>query len=78
MGVAVRVIAKFKEIINSPAAMVKFHAFSVVFWMIMIPVSHFTGLSESVPFLNLISLWALVAAHWAGFQGAHAERSSSS
>ena len=62
------------DTLNSPGAMVQVHGWSVVFWMVMIPVSYVTGLKDSVPFLNFISLWALVAAHWSGFQGAHAER----
>ena len=69
---------KLLGLINSPDAMVKFHGFSVLLWIIMIPVCVLTPLKDSVPFLVFISVWALVAAHWAGFQGAHAERTSSS
>lgn len=29
---------------------------------------------ESILFLALMSLWANIAAHWAAFQGSHAEK----
>lgn len=39
----------------------------VVFFVALIPVAFITGLIESVTFVSLLSLWALVAAHgsWA-------------
>lgn len=51
----------------------KFHASAVVFFMFLtIPAVLFWA--ESVPFLVYISMWALIAAHWAAFQGAHSEK----
>lgn len=41
--------------------------FFVVFFVVLIPVSFITGLINSVAFVSLLSLWALIAAHgsWA-------------
>jgi hypothetical protein len=39
-------------------------------FLVMIPVSLYSGLKSSVPFLVFLSLWALVASHWAGALGA--------
>lgn len=51
-----------------------FHAVMTVLWMIMIPVSIFTSLKFSVPFLVFISLWALVSSHWGAWQAVRAEQ----
>lgn len=51
----------------------KFHAGAVVFFMILTIPAVFLW-AESVPFLVYISMWALIAAHWSAFQGAHSEK----
>lgn len=43
------------------------------FWIVMTPVSLFTGWVDSVRYVSVLSLWALVAAHWATWQAARAE-----
>lgn len=44
-----------------------------VLWAAMIPVSVFTGLKNSVPFLVAISVYALSVGHFASWQGSRAE-----
>lgn len=52
---------------------IKFHAGAVVFFMLLTIPAVFLW-AESVPFLVYISMWALIAAHWSAFQGAHSEK----
>jgi hypothetical protein len=59
-----------------PARLRRLHAVLTVLWLAMIPVSVFTNLKNSVPFLVFISLWALVGAHWAAWQAVRAEEES--
>lgn len=51
-----------------------FHGIQVFFWLAMIPVALMTSLKESVPFLVLISILALVFSEAAGWQAAMGER----
>lgn len=50
------------------------HAFSLVFWAVMIPIALLTALKTSVPFLVGISLWALVCGEFGSWQASMAER----
>lgn len=61
-----------------PKIQARFHAAVTILWLVMIPVSVFTGLKQSVPFLVFLSLWALVAGHWSAWQAARAESSANS
>lgn len=62
--------------LTEPRKLRRFHAVMTLLWLAMIPVSVFTGLKDSVPFLVFISLWALVGAHWAAWQATRAEESA--
>jgi hypothetical protein len=62
--------------LHDPRKLRHFHSAMTILWAAMIPVSVFTGLKDSVPFLVFISLWALVSGHWAAWQGARAEEES--
>lgn len=55
--------------------MVWLHAVATVVFLVQIPVALLTGLKDSVPYLVFLSLWALVAAHLAGYDAARAEES---
>lgn len=50
-----------------------FHAITTWIFLIQIPIALVTPLKDSVPYLVFLSLWALVASHWAAWQGARAE-----
>jgi hypothetical protein len=65
----VRVLAIWQE----PAFLRRFHLGMTFVFLSMIPVALFTPLQQSVPFLVAISLWALVASHWAAWQSARVE-----
>lgn len=44
------------------------HAVFAVLFAIQIPIALITGLKQSVPYLVFLSLWALVASHWAAYE----------
>jgi hypothetical protein len=44
-----------------------------VFWVAMIPVSIVMGWLSSVAYVSTLSLWELVAGHWAAWQAARVE-----
>jgi hypothetical protein len=43
----------------------RFHMVAAAFFAVQIPVALLTQLKSSVPYLVTLSLWALVASHWA-------------
>lgn len=57
--------AKLKRFFLHPRFMLWLHGFSTVAFVVMIPISLFTHLKDSVPYVVFLSLWALVASHWA-------------
>lgn len=59
--------------LSGPEGMARFHATMTAAWILAIPPS-LLWWRNSVPWLVLMSLWANVAAHWAGLQGALADR----
>lgn len=60
-------------LLHSPVVMSRFHALATVVWTLLLPVSVFTPLKDSVPWLVAISVWALIGAHLAAYQGARSE-----
>lgn len=49
------------------------HLVMAIGWLILIPVSFVTGLANSIPFVTLISLWALVATEFGAYQAGRTE-----
>lgn len=58
-----------------PSTLRHFHAAATVVFLVQIPVALITPLKESLPYLVFLSLWALVASHWAAWQAVRAEES---
>ena len=57
---------------NDPSFLRKIHGWLTVIWLIAsIPICIF--LANSVPFLVFISVYAVVAGHWASWQAARTE-----
>lgn len=50
-----------------------FHGWATMFWIIMVPISLALGWIESVAYVSALSLWALVASHWAAWQASRVE-----
>ena len=50
------------------------NAYRTLMWIIMIPVAFLTGWIDSVTFVSLLSLWALVEAAWSTHRAKMAER----
>lgn len=57
-----------------PRIMEGFHLTQVLLWTAMIPVALLTGLKDSVPFLVLVSLLALVYSEMSSWQASLSER----
>jgi hypothetical protein len=57
----------------SPLVMRRFNGFSVIFWIVMTPVSILTGWSQSVTFVTLLSTWALVMSSLGAWQSSRVE-----
>jgi hypothetical protein len=58
---------------DNPVFMRKANGWLTVFWIIMIPISIFTGWISSITYVSALSLWALVSGHWAAWQAARVE-----
>ncbi len=57
-----------------PKWMQLFHLSQIFLWIVMIPVVLYTGLKDSVPFLVVVSILALVFSELAAWQSSLAER----
>ncbi len=67
-------ISKVLDFEIPPRIMQAFHLVQVGLWVLMIPIALYTGLKDSVPFLVLVSILALVFSELAAWQSSLAER----
>jgi hypothetical protein len=58
---------------GDPLFMRRVNGWLTIFWIMMIPVSLFTGWISSVTYVAALSLWALVSGHWSAWQAARVE-----
>jgi hypothetical protein len=58
---------------GDPAFMRRLNGWLTIFWIVMIPVSIFTGWISSVTYVAALSIWALVSGHWSTWQAARVE-----
>jgi hypothetical protein len=58
---------------GDPLFMRRVNGWLTIFWIVMIPVSIFTGWIDSVTYVAALSLWALVSGHWSAWQAARVE-----
>lgn len=58
---------------GDPVFMRRLNGWMTIFWIIMIPVSIFTGWVSSVQYVSALSLWALVSGHLSAWQAARVE-----
>lgn len=61
------------ELFQDPHFLRKFHGYMTIFWVVMVPISLFLGWLESVVYVSALSIWALVASHWAAWQSSRVE-----
>lgn len=59
--------------LSSPVVLRRVNGWLTIVWIVMIPVSYFAGWLSSVTYVSALSLWALVASHWSGWQSARVE-----
>ena len=64
---------KITDLLQDAKFLRKFHGWTTIFWIVMIPISLFLGWLESVTYVSALSLWALVASHWAAWQASRVE-----
>lgn len=64
---------KIKRVFEKPAFNRHFNGYAAVFFAILIIPSAMFGWLEIVAFVSVLSIWALVASHWAAWQGARVE-----
>jgi hypothetical protein len=62
-----------RKLVGSPTFLRRVNGWLAIFWVGMIPVSVYTGWIRSVAYVSALSLWALVASHWSGWQSARVE-----
>ena len=58
---------------GDPVFMRRLNGWLTIFWVVMIPVSIFSGWISSVTYVAALSLWALVSGHWSAWQAARVE-----
>lgn len=58
---------------GDPIFMRRVNGWLTIFWIAMIPVSITTGWINSVTYVAVLSLWALVSGHWSAWQAARVE-----
>jgi len=58
---------------GDPVFMRKINGWFTIGWILMIPVSIFTGWINSVAYVSALSLWALVSGHLSAWQAARVE-----
>jgi hypothetical protein len=62
-----------KTAFTSPRHLAVAHVVFTWLFLVLIPVSYALGWLESVVFLAVLSLWALVACHWSAWQTSRVE-----
>jgi hypothetical protein len=58
---------------GNPKFMQAVNGWLTILWIVMIPISIATGWINSVTYIAVMSLWALVSGHWAAWQAARVE-----
>ena len=58
---------------GNPVFMRRVNGWLTIVWLVMIPVSLYTGWVKSVVYVSALSLWALVSGHWSAWQAARVE-----
>lgn len=62
-----------RDLLTSPLFLRRANGCLTVFWAVLIVPSFMFGWVNSVAYVSGLSLWALVASHWSGWQSARVE-----
>lgn len=73
MGSARRALKRLHDLVGDPVLMRHINGWAAIFWLAMVPVSWALGWLSAVEYVSALSIWALVASHWAGWQAARVE-----
>lgn len=66
-------ISEFKKLVKKASFWQKFNLVMTLFWIVMIPVSFWTGLAEQTSYVTFLSLTALVLAAQSSWQSSRNE-----
>jgi hypothetical protein len=66
-------LQKLVQLLDNPRVAKKIHGWLALLWFIAAFPAMLTGLKNSVPFLVFISVYAIVAGHFAGWDAAGGE-----
>jgi hypothetical protein len=67
---------KIFDLFHDPKFLTKFHGWSTIAWFLLaFPIC--IWLSESIPLLVFISVYALVTSHWSAWQASRVEENQS-
>lgn len=58
---------------GDPVFMRKVNGWLTILWLVALPVAIVTGLINSVGFISMISIYALVTGHWSAWQASRVE-----
>jgi len=64
---------KVTDLIGNPKFMQSFNGWAAIFFAVLIIPSLIFGWVDLVVYVSVLSIWALVASHWAGWQSARVE-----
>ncbi len=68
-----KVYHKITDLIGDPKFMQSFNGWAAIFFAFLIIPSLLFGWVALVTYVSVLSIWALVASHWAGWQSARVE-----
>lgn len=66
-------VQKLIDLTDDPVVARKVHGWAALFWIVAAVPSALTGLKSSISYLVFLSVYAVVAGHWGGYQAAGAE-----
>ena len=62
------------KVLTDPKVMMWVNGVLAIFFAILIIPAWIFGWISSTEFISILSIWALVASHWAAWQAGHAEK----
>jgi hypothetical protein len=66
-------LKKINNRLQDPTFLRKFHGWATIFFIILVIPTFIFGWYSSVAYVSILSVWALVASHWAAWQASRIE-----
>jgi hypothetical protein len=61
------------QLFGRPAFLKAFHGWLTLIWGVLIPITVFTGLKQSIVWIALMSVWANFVGHFSSYQATRVE-----